>query len=200
MPLLGAKTAIFAPAGGNLFGGVIMIRKTYDIDEDGVVLTEKEFKYSVFDSAKGYLFRAKNHFRKSYTDFKLSSVVKDRYDFLRVHLLAENIYKDTNTIMVRVNSRNVRTADIDDIADIIELSVKKTKEFISRMKKLHILAERIDTVGDTTSVKFVFNPLFFSSKKYISAELYFLFQESLDKHLPWWVIRKFHEVGNIKSE
>lgn len=176
-----------------------MLRKTFDIDDDGVILKEKQYKYSIYDNEKGYLFRAKNYFRKSYADVKLSNIIKDRFDYMRVHLLAENIYKDTNTIMVRENSRTIRVADIDDVSKIIGLSVKKTKEFVSRVKKLHILAERVDEVGEMISTKFVFNPLYFSSKKYISAELYFLFQESLDKHLPHWVIQKFHEVGNIKK-
>jgi hypothetical protein len=187
-------------AGALVWGVVVVIRKSYDMDEDGVIYNEKAFKFTVFDDVKGYLFRAKNHYRKSYNDVRLSRVVKDRLDFLRVHLLAENIYKDTNTIMVRVNTRNVRAADIEDIATIIDLSIKKTREFINRMKKLHILAERIDTVGELVSSKFVFNPLYFSSRKYISSELYFLFRESLDKHLPYWVIRKFHDVGNLKTD
>jgi hypothetical protein len=68
------------------------------------------------------------------------------------------------------------------------------------MKKLHIIAERIDRVGDLTQIKYVINPLFFNSKKYINSDLYFLFQESLDMYLPNWVIRKFHEIGNINCE
>jgi hypothetical protein len=121
-------------------------------------------------------------------------------DFAKVHLLAEHIYKDTNTIFLRINSKKVRVADVDDIADILGICVRRTKDFITRMKKLHIIAERVDTVGDMISTKFVFNPLYFNSKKYISPELYFLFQESLNKYLPSWVIRKFHEVGNLKNE
>jgi soluble P-type ATPase len=178
-----------------------MIRKMTDINEDtGEIVKVTDFKYTIFDDTKGYLFRAKNNYRKSYNDIKLSSIVTNMDDFAKVHKLAEYIYKDTNTIFIRINSRRVRVADIEDIANILNICVRRAKEFISRIKKLHVIAERVDTVGDMVSTKFVFNPLYFSSKKYISSELYFLFQESLNKHLPTWVIRKFHEVGNLSKD
>jgi hypothetical protein len=88
----------------------------------------------------------------------------------------------------------------DLISKIINLSHKRTRDFITRMKKLHIIAERVDNVGDMISTKFVFNPLIFSSNKYLSADLYFLFQESLDCYLPGWVTKRFHEYGNIKND
>ena len=91
-------------------------------------------------------------------------------------------------------------ADIEDISNILKVSIRRAKDFITRMKKLHIIAERVDTVGDMISTKFVFNPLIFNSNKYLSADLYFLFQESLDCYLPGWVTKRFHEYGNIKSE
>jgi hypothetical protein len=172
---------------------------TFD-EKTGEILSEKQRKYNIFDEDKGYLFKANAYQKRMYNEIKLSDIVKDRTDFGRVHLLAENIYKDTNTIMIRVNSRVIRIAEIEDISKIISLSIKKTKEFISRMKKIHILAERIDKVGDLVQIKYILNPLFFNSKKYLSADLYFLFQESLNCYLPNWVVCRFHEIGNIRKE
>ncbi|MES0334747.1 MAG: hypothetical protein SFH39_00095 [Candidatus Magnetobacterium sp. LHC-1] len=178
-----------------------MIRKTLDIDEKtGEVKKETKAKFNIFDDDKGYLFKANAYQKRMYNDITLSTVISDRLDYARVHLLAERIYKDTNTIAVRVNTRKIRMADIEDIAKIIELSIKKSREFINRMKKLHVIAERIDIVGSTAQTKYVLNPLYFNCKKYISPDLYFLFQRSLDKHLPKWVIWRFHELGNIKTD
>lgn len=176
-----------------------MKRRITDIDEEtGEVIKQSESTFVIFDNEKGYLFRSKNHYRKSFSDIKLSSFIRDRSDFLRVHLLAEHIYKDTNTIAIRINNKKVRIADTEDISLIIDLSIKKTKEFLNRMKKIHVIAERIDAVGNIVSVKYVLNPLFFNSNKYLSADLYFLFQESLDKYLPLRITEKFHEFRNIK--
>lgn len=178
-----------------------MLKVIRNVDEHtGEVLSEKQKKYHIFDEDKGYLFKANAYQKRMYSDIKLSDYIKDRMDLLRTYILSENIYKDTNTLMVRVNTRLVRIATIEDIAKMITLSPKKTKEFLNRMKKLHIIAERIDKIGELIQVKYLLNPLFFNSKKYISADLYFLFQSSLDCYLPDWVIKRFHEVGNMKIE
>ena len=175
-------------------------RRVVDIDTDtGQVYKDKTIKFSNFNADKGYLFKAKNQGVKTFADVKLSEQVKNDFDFLRCHKLAEHIYKDTNMISIR-HKTDIRAADVEDISNIINLSVKKTREFLSRMRKAHIIAEREDKVGDMISVKYYFNPLFFCSSKYLSPDLYFLFQESLDVYIPGWAKAKFHELGNIKKE
>lgn len=178
-----------------------MIKHIRTIDEDtGEILNEKKRQYTIFDNDKGYLFWAKAYQRRSYSKVKLSEAVTNMLDFARVHLLAENMYKTTNTIMVRVNRDTIRLADIEDISKIIGLSIRKTKEFLKIMISLQIIAERVDKIGDLVQIKYILNPLFFNSSKYISADLYFLFQRSLDMYLPQWVINKFHEIGNLSKE
>lgn len=177
-----------------------MFKKTYITDDDGVIIGDSNQQFIIFDNQKGYLFRAKNNFVKVFEDIKLSEIIKDKKDFMQCHILAENIYRDTNMIAFRVNARRIRAADIEDISIILDISYRKAREFLNRMKKLHIIAERVDQIGDTVSSKYYFNPLYFCSKKYLAPDLYFLFQESLDCYLKPWVIAKFHEVGNIKKE
>lgn len=176
-------------------------RRQCDVDlETGQVFNAKKYKYNNFDNDKGYLFRAKNQATRTFNDIRLSDYVKDRYDFMRCHLLAEYIYKDTNMISYRTSARNIRPADIEDISKITGLSYKKTREFLSKMRKLHIIAEREDKVGDLISIKYYFNPLFFSSKKYLQPDLYFLFHESIDCYIPGWAKARYSEIGNIKNE
>lgn len=176
-------------------------RIRYDVKNDtGELFNEKKSTFNPFPSDKGLLFRSRNAYRKSYQDIKLSNVILNRFDYMRVHLLAELMYKDTNAIAIRISDRKIRMADIEDISNIIKLTIKKTREFINRMKKLHVIAERVDNVGETTMTKYLLNPLFFSTSKYLNPDLYFLFQESLDKHIPKWAITRFHEIGNIKSD
>lgn len=173
----------------------------YDIDTDtGQVYNYKKIRFTNFNPDKGYLFRSKNQFVKSFADVRLSEYVTDRQEFARCHYLAEYIYKDTNMIAIRVNSKEIRPADVEDISKIIGLSIKKTKEFLNKMRKLHVIAEREDKIGNLVSTKYYFNPLFFSSSKYLSADLYFLFQDMLDLYIPGWARQKFHELGNIKKE
>jgi hypothetical protein len=177
-----------------------MNRHISDTDDDGVQIGNKNISIVLFDNQKGYMFRGKNLYVKQYQDIKLSDVVSNLDDYCKIHLLAENIYKDTNCIAVRVSQRKVRMADIEDISKIVNLSIRRTKDFLTRVKKLHIIAERTDSIGNIVSAKYVFNPLFFNTSKYLSAELYFLFQESIDCYLPTWVTKRFHEYGNIVSD
>lgn len=178
---------------------VILIQKKKYIDEStGEIFEAKDKMIDVFNE-DGYLFWTRKTGRRSYSDIRLSDYVQDRNDFLRVHLLAEYIYKDTNCIMYRESKRRIRCADIDDIARITGLTVRYAKDFVERMKKLEVIAVRVDSVGDTDTTKYLLNPMFFSSSRRLSHDLYFLFQKSLDTHLPSWVIRKFHIDRSIKN-
>ena len=177
-----------------------MERRITDIDENGEIIGQKKIKFKIFDDEKGYLFWAKKYGVKQYSDIKLSEVVNDMQDYCRCHLLAEHIYKDTNTVCVRINSRSIRQADIDDICNIVKLSYRRTRDFLTRMIKVRVLAERSITSGDTTTISYVFNPLFFNSSKWISPDLYFTFKDALDSYLPYWVKQRYHEYGNIVGD
>lgn len=177
-----------------------LIKETrYTDEQTGETSLLYKQKFEIFDE-RGYLLWAKKYSHKQFNDIKLSDEIGKGDDFRRIHVLAEELYKDTNTIMVRENSRTVRVADIEDISTMISLNIRRTKEFINRMIAKHIMARRVDTVGCIVSEKFLLNPLFFFCGKRLSADLYFLFQESLDCYLPKWVTRKFHEIGNIQSD
>lgn len=177
-----------------------MIKETRMINENtGEYFNSRYRKFEVFDN-RGYLLWAKKSGRKQFTDIKLTDVVGIGEDFRRVHILAELIYKETNTIMLRENSRKVRVADLEDISKIIGLNIRRTKEFLNRMVTKHVIARRTDVVGDLVSEKYLFNPLFFMCSKRLSADLYFLFKESLDCYLPAYVTEEFHRIGNIVKD
>lgn len=175
-----------------------MLRQTHDIDtETGEIIKSKQVQFNIFDEKKGYLFKARNYKKIILADIKLSQIVNNQSDFMRVHLLSEWIYKDTNMVYARIDSRKIKAADISDIAEIIKLSDRRTKEFLKCIIQKDIIAKRNDKIGCESSEKYYFNPLFFSSNKYLNADLYFLFQRSLDEHLPSWVIRKFNDIKDV---
>ena len=178
---------------------MIIQNNTFTNTETGEVFDGKPKQFDIFPDDK-YLFWAKKHFRKSYQDIKLSDIVGTGEDFHKIHLLFEYLHNDTNTLMVRVSRNKIRIADIEDVSNIIGLNVRHTKEFINRMICKHVIAENISRVGDNVITKYVVNPLFQNTSKHLTADLYFLFEESLNNYLPKWVVQKFHEIGNIKSE
>jgi predicted transcriptional regulator len=109
-----------------------------------------------------------------------------------MHLLAESLYKDTNMIYYKRNKKYY-PADIDDIATIIGLNQRNAKDFISRMMQLGIIAKVIVNSQESIQIQYYVNPLYFNTAKYLSPSLYMLFYKQLNKHLPDWVIAKYHD-------
>ena len=175
-------------------------KRTALIDtETGEEYSNKKKQFDIFNE-EGFLFWTNKYFRKQFADINLSDYIGTGEDFRRVHILAEKIYKNTNTISIRESARKVRPADIEDVSKLVGLNIRRTKEFIIRMIKAHVVALRTDQVGDVISEKYVINPIFFFSAKRLSPDLYFLFQESLNTYLHPRTIQEFHSRGNIVDD
>lgn len=169
------------------------IKRVTNIDDDGVIVNTKDYKYTIFDNDTGYLFMNKANFIKSYQGIKLSSILKNKLDIANMYLLAENIYKNTNMICSIKKKKKV-PASITDMAKMIDLCERNAKEFVDRMMQLGIMAKVVVNTHETIQIQYHINPLYFNSNKYISPALYMMFRKQLDDHLPTWVIRKFNEL------
>jgi hypothetical protein len=178
---------------------VLTEKKTYYDESTGEIYSTRIRHIDVFNE-EGYLFWANKYFRKQFADVNLSDYIGTGEDFRRVHILAEKIYKDTNIISIRISDRKVRPADLEDISLILGLSVRRTREFLNRMIKKQVIARRVDLVGSVETEKYVLNPIFFFSAKRLTPDLYFLFQESLDRYLSPRTIKEFHSRGKIADD
>ena len=174
--------------------------KTIVNEKTGEVCGEKTRKYNILDEKKGYYLKYNSKTIKQYPDIKLSAFIKDKSDFMRIHLLAENLYNGTNELMIRVNNRKLRYMTIEDIANVIGLCKERANKFINRMIRLEIMARQTNKVGESEYIVYVMNPLFFNSCKYIEPSLYFLFENTLSHYMPANARDWYHEVGNIKKE
>lgn len=173
-----------------------MYKRITTIDEDGVILNTKDFKYTIFDDEKGYLFKNRSYYFKGFkVDNRLSDKVSDFADIGRLHVLAENTYADTNMIAYYKNKKYY-PAGIKEISEMIRLCERNTKDFVKRMIDLGIMAKAIVNSNEQIDVQYYLNPLYFLSSKYLSPGLYMLFRKQLDEHLPQWVINKFNEYIN----
>ena len=173
-----------------------MYKRITTIDEDGVILNIKDFKYTIFDNEKGYLFKNRSYYFKGFkVDNRLSDKVSDFADIGRLHVLAENTYADTNMIAYYKNKKYY-PAGIKEISEMIRLCERNTKDFVKRMIDLGIMAKAIVNSNEQIDVQYYLNPLYFLSSKYLSPGLYMLFKKQLDEHLPQWVINKFNEYIN----
>lgn len=177
-----------------------MYKKTTNINDNGEIINEQLIQVKLWDEDKGLLWQSKNISTKMFDDVKLSEFITNKQEFANIHLLAEKIYKQTNAIMVRVSKTKVRFATIEDMCNIIDLCERNTRIFINKMIKLKILAKRIDKIGERREEKYLMNPLLFFSSKWLSADLYFAFKDSLDNYLTNWQKQMFYEYGTMKGE
>jgi len=175
-----------------------MIEQKRYINEHGQVISEGSRTFKVFDDEKGYLFRSKNYFVKSYSDIKLSEFLNNKSDFTNISLLSETIYKDTN--MIAVTERNIsRPASMEDISKIIGLCDRRAKQFIDRMTQKGVLAKATVNTQETITVQFYISPLFFMSNKYLSPFLFMLFREQLKPYLKPWAWKTLNDAANLKD-
>ena len=105
------------------------------------------------------------------------------------------MYQNTNLICYRKNKKYF-AADVKDISRILNMSHRRVREFVERMMSKSLIAKAIINTEERIEVQYYVNPLYFHSSKYISPFLYMLFRKQLDKHLPAWVVKKFHDYTN----
>lgn len=175
-----------------------MIRKQQILDKHGKIVSEGARTFKIWDDEKGYLFEAKNQFVKSYPGRKLSEFVTNKADYANLHILAENIFKDTN--MIAVKTRNIaRPAEIADIGKLIGLCERRARQFIDRMMQKGIIAKATVNTEERIEAQYYFNPLFFMSSKYLSPQLFMMFREQLRPYLKEWAWTALNEAANLKD-
>lgn len=160
---------------------------------------EKNSKSLLWKDGCGAILKPRNYHYKVYQDIKLSTVIENKSDLLKVYILTEYIYKNTNMIYVPTKSSSFRPANIEDLSKILNLCNSRIKKFISRMKKIGILAELVMEIKDLKYTIYVFNPVYINSCKYISNELYLLFKPFLDTYFPNWIKEKYLELNEDKN-
>jgi len=172
-----------------------MIRKEYLVDDDtGVVVNTKDFKITIFDSDKGYLYRSKGKSIRTFPEFRISDIIKNKTELANVYILSENIYKDTNVICVYKNRQYIPATE-EEMADMVGLSMRWFKPFLAKIINLGLIARVTSYTEYTKSVYYCFSPIYFMGGKYLSPSLYMLFKQQLDRVLPGWVVDKFNDRG-----
>ena len=144
-----------------------------------------------FDEEKGYLFWSRKGCNKSYHDIRLPKELSWA-ERGRLEELSRYVYSNTNLLAYRGNG-GIKPFKASHIAEKIELGERQTKRLLKRYIDCEVIAKVHIYVGDTKEEHYYMNPIYFFSSKRLPLSLYMIFKESLDKHLPSWVIGKFSE-------
>lgn len=164
---------------------------TFD-NKTGFVIDEKERGlYNPFDPEKGYNFKYKSFSIKSYLDIPLPDVFSDS-ELGKLFRLSRHIYANSNMLGKRVNTF-IRPFTQEKIIEVFELKDRQGRALLKKIIDNHVIRKLEFTEQGKTFVQFYFNPIYFFSGTYLNLNLFLLFQDELNKHLPPWVIAKFLE-------
>lgn len=168
-------------------------KREIHFDENGIVYRD-ETTYTVSrlwnDNVGGAIINPRNHHKKLYNNKRLSETGMSDADLLKTYKLSEYIVKNTN-IIGRLKGHAYGTSK--HLAEILGVSEKTTREYLSRVTKINVLANINITVGHATLSCYAFNPLYVNSCKYVPLIIYKAFREDIDKVLPDWLRVKYEE-------
>ena len=171
-------------------------------EETGEVYSnsQTDYKSKLWVDGKGAIIKPRNYHYTLYQDTKLCDIIKDKNDLFKTYILVEHIYKNTNIIYIKTSKTVYKPASIEDMSSILDISVRRTKEYIKRMIDIGIIARITLEIKDKEYVSYAFNPVFVNSCKYINNTLYLLFKPYIDKCCPQWIIDKYEEMNRNYGE
>lgn len=164
---------------------------TYNEATGEVLNTAIRNLYNPFDPEKGYNFKYKSISIKSYLDIDLPDEFNDA-ELGKILRLSRCIYANSNMIGKRVGNY-IRPLTQADIIKVFGLKDRQGRALFKKILKHKIIKPLEQTEQGKRIVQFYFNPIYFFSGTYLNLNLFLLFQNELNEHLPPTVIDKFLE-------
>lgn len=163
-------------------------------DDNGQIYREKVSPvYSYWSDDKGYkLSPNRSSIRRLKGVPYPRSVTK--VDKLYFMILSDYLLGDSNMIGYRGNNNDYKPMDVDQMAELLEVSRRTAYLFLNKSKKNGMIAESKIEVGRKIETQYYMNPIFFSAVRNVSLHLYLLFKEQLDPVLPDWVQIKYNDM------
>jgi hypothetical protein len=163
------------------------------IDGNGEIIGKKVRKYyNPFRDGRGYNFKYKSIYIKSYLDVPLPECFTDT-EVGRIYRLSRYIYSDSNLLAKRSSNAFVPITK----QDIRKVFVVRKSVFYPFWKKM-IDEKILKAIQLDGQEYYCFNPIYFNSTHYLPIYLYIAFQDELGKHLPEWVVKKYLEMQEGK--
>lgn len=170
-----------------------MIEETRRIDtQTGEVLTRNVRQFDVFDEEKGYLFWARKKSARSFQEINFPSqmTMKERG---MLWTLTKRIWSNTNMLAYR-SAAGIRPMDVKMVARDIQVGERQAFRFLAKMVRLGVMKQvRVKGQG-RDEIQWYINPIYFHSSNRIPLNLYLIFREELNEHLPPWVKQRFAEI------
>ena len=158
-----------------------------------VIFTKVQSLDFMFPDDKGYRMFNQKHTVRMFPDIDFPEGLTDR-DELYLYRLARKIIGDSCMIGYR-SGGSIKPAQDTHIQSVTGLGDERFRKWISKMMRLGMIARLTIEIEDQQHTQYYMSPLYFFSGKFVSLNLYLLFQEQLDQHLPEWAKAKYREMA-----
>jgi len=175
-----------------------IVRTNMD-EQTGEILSQtKQVRHfdAKFNPGKGYLWWNQKGGAKCFFNIPYPKEMS-MIDRGRLATLSKCIWGDTNCLGYRGHG-GFRPYDIEQIGELIQLGKEQAERFLSRMKKMGVIKPIFVAFGESYETQYYINPLYYFSSRYLSGNLYALFHEELEDHLPDWVKAEFAKADSTR--
>ena len=168
-------------------------KKEQVITKDGELI-ESRLKnyYRPFQDDRGYNFKYKSTFVKSYAEIELPFAFTDN-ECGKLYRLSKRIYSASNLLARRTMNRIVPMT-LKEINDCVGVHRVNFKKFWDKVLEYRVV--KVVVIGKEEF--YCFNPLYFNSTRYMPLYVYQAFKEELRNHIPDWVAVKYKEMEMVK--
>ena len=148
--------------------------------------THKQWQWD-WSKGRGGIIMPQYKTVKSYIYWDIEERVDLASDRAKVSTLSKHLVSGQN-IIGNINGDDF--ADVSEIAKIIKISEKKTKEFLNRMQKARVISKSTSETNEKT-VWYAINPVFYNVCKYVPLPIYRLFKADIDTVIPEWMKQQY---------
>jgi len=165
--------------------------------ETGEIFRSSRQVFSEWDEEKGYKYKYRATSIRSFAEEPFPEGLSVT-DIGRLCILSKHTSVTMNMLAQKTRS-GYRPMTAIEIGAVIGLGERQSYTFVKNMIRQGMMAKVRVYIEESAHTKYYLNPVYFIRGKYIDTALYFLFQESLDRHLPEPVRHKFMESLSSKE-
>lgn len=171
------------------------VRQTRIIDNNGEVKSERLTGMDfLFPDGKGYRMFMNKHSVTGFPDINYPHELS-KNDIYLLHMLSREIVGDSCMIGYKSGGRK-KAMNEKQMQDFTEIKGRRFTTWLNRMSSLGMIAKVTVELNGSEYVQFYMSPLYFFSGTYLPLNVYLLFQDQIDKHIPNWAKDKYKELIN----
>lgn len=175
-----------------------MYKKEQFISNEGEVLNTKVTPYKDrFDNEKGYFLYSNGQSINGKAGVFFPDQLS-KLDIANLTLLSRYLLGNSNLLGYRGN-KSMKAMDVEQIAKVIGVNKRQGYNFIKKMLKHAMIGKVTVETKETISVQYYMNPIYFMNGRNLNLNLYILFQEQIEHHIPGWAQKKFEELRELKK-